>query len=706
VLLAGCSGKGGGEYEVNEAPDTQISFGPVENSQTYFKVQCFWFGTDMDGTVEGYQVAKIADISLDSLGRVEFDALPFVTTAATESTFVLEADSCCDSQSSGQIATSYWGILVRAVDNEGAVDPTPERRFFQTANVVPRVRMTIPPKSATPLIGMPSNPYVEWRGEDSDGDVGSMQYKFIISPVLKEYYSAPYYPLPPLPPFDHVYTGAKAPHAVTPVGYWSDWVPADCTYVRDVNLAQFATGEGLLYFPRLCVTCKDEGGAVLPEALFGELYNGNVNWVMISVIPQGAGVPAVIDAGPLGRRTSDAVAYYTSTVAGLFVGTEVSFRFWGKEALDRGLQAKEFRYYFDDPEDPRTSAWNYWTSTEPIRDKANNPQWIVRYPPDGTIVPTLGPHIFTVELRDLNKDVTHCEFRMEVLNGPVGKPDKLVYLVDDDVAEWLSPGYQYYERDSDALWAEILEPYNCEVFDTGTKYTREVSVRRIADASTVIWNVDQDDVRPTCQLTTVCYEKGNYLDSYVKVGGNLIIIGRDPIYACQFWPNQTPPVDMRGDRLSLDFTPVFDQADSTYMYNFNWDIFGIVKMDIAAPDVPTNELHPCEPGFEPIHSEWFDGMLEGWDGTLYNPFYITRLRTDEDMGVPIKRIYTTVPVDELGNQLEPDCEARWIGVYVPAHGERGHAAYIGIPPWFFNHDRVKVLIQKLLDEFGEPRKTF
>jgi len=329
-------------------------------------------------------------------------------------------------------------------------------------------------------------------------------------------------------------------------------------------------------------------------------------------------------------------------------------------------------------------------------------------------VPPLGPHIFTVELKDLNGQITHAEFRLEVLQGPRGKPEKLVYLVDDDIAGWLSPGYQWQEQGSDSLWNAILEPYNHEVFDTGggtTPYSKEVPVRRIADASTVIWAVDKNDNKPNTQLTQVCYEKGNYLNSYVKVGGNLIIIGRDPVFACGAWPTDTRiEEDVRGNNTFYDFTPRFNRADSTYSFNFNWDIFGILKMAIPMPDVPTNEISPCEPGYPPIRALNIPGTEIGWGALLTSTFYITEVRTTADdkfpIEVPVKRIYTIVPCDEMGNQIgAPDCEMRLIGVYVPAHGNLGHAAYIGIPPWFFDHDQVKVLIQQLLDEFGEPRRA-
>ena len=40
--LAGCSEKSHGERVANVAPSTSISFGPKEESRTYYKVQIYW----------------------------------------------------------------------------------------------------------------------------------------------------------------------------------------------------------------------------------------------------------------------------------------------------------------------------------------------------------------------------------------------------------------------------------------------------------------------------------------------------------------------------------------------------------------------------------------------------------------------------------------------------------------------------------------
>jgi hypothetical protein len=47
-----------------------------------------------------------------------------------------------------------------------------------------------------------------------------------------------------------------------------------------------------------------------------------------------------------------------------------------------------------------------------------------------------------------------------------------------------------------------------------------------------------------------------------------------------------------------------------------------------------------------------------------------------------------------------DC-SRLVAIYVPGDGDRGHAAYIGFPPWYFDNDGVIAFFRDLLEEFGE-----
>ena len=105
--------------------------------------------------------------------------------------------------------------------------------------------------------------------------------------------------------------------------------------------------------------------------------------------------------------------------------------------------------------------------------------------------------------------------------------------------------------------------------------------------------------------------------------------------------------------------------------------------------------HPCEGGWDPIEA----GDALGppyWDGVFNNAFFVTEVRTD----IEVQTLYGVVPLDSHGDPQAPDC-TRWIGVYVPSDGVRGHAAYIGVPPWLCDHDQIKTMVRELLTLFGE-----
>jgi hypothetical protein len=269
VLLAGCSEKGGGTRTPNLPPDTFISSGPRQTSCNFYKVQTYWFGVDMDGRVDEYEVATIKGITRERAGTVDYDSLAWVRTTAKDSVFVLVTDSCCASEAGEWFDLSYWGILVRAVDNERARDPEPAAIFFQTCNEIPKVRITEPHIGLSEVPDLPPHFRLEWDGRDPDGDDVNMTYKYIVVPGLDT-----------LPPLER--DSSLVSHGAPPVGYWSGWVPADCTYVDDLNLLDYASPPALML---LAVTARDEAGGVLPRQLYGPIYNDGRNSFTFRVVP-------------------------------------------------------------------------------------------------------------------------------------------------------------------------------------------------------------------------------------------------------------------------------------------------------------------------------------------------------------------------------------------------------------------------------------
>lgn len=112
----------------NKPPETVITSGPVEKSVVTYFVRIAWKGADSDGLVRSYQLA------IDNQNS-------WRSTTKTDSTFHFEADTA-----------AVHTIWVAAVDDRGAIDPTPASLTFTATNIAPDTRITLendPPEGAT-----------------------------------------------------------------------------------------------------------------------------------------------------------------------------------------------------------------------------------------------------------------------------------------------------------------------------------------------------------------------------------------------------------------------------------------------------------------------------------------------------------------------------------------------------------------------------
>jgi hypothetical protein len=689
AVVGGCGESDCRKAICNLPPETFVSYGPAEHGCSRFAVQVYWTGKDPDGRIEAFEVATLRGITEDTVEDLDYDDLCWGSTTSRESTFVVDTDSCCVSEDAPPDSLVHWAVFVRAVDNHGARDPEPGSIFFQTCNVIPRVKIIYP--EVSPIIPwplcLPACFRLEWEGDDPDGNDAGLEYKYI---ALPEDMLDPGAIWPDLPPLD--YEGSGGGNACPPVGMWSEWVPSDCTYVCDLDLTPYAWPLYKSVF--IMVTARDEGGALLAEHLWS-VYNNDENWIKFAVCGPGAGVTLIIDGGILGIRASFRRGEYMTGISSVFAPAEVRFKFYGEESRARGEIAEAYRYYYDSPMDPSTSACDYWTRIEAIREEGRSPEWIVSFPEDGSARPQLGRHVFVAEIKDGCGIVSHCELHFEVLESE--RVPRGVYLVDDDRAYWLDPGWDGYEDEQDPFWEDILSGYEWDRFDTGRNYDEEVPVRFIANSSTVIWVVDGDFEHPSTQLLDLCSGRlGNYLHSYVKVGGNLIVMGLDPVCACGYWYDGSPNPDRRATYTSWDFRPCWRSAEQETAYHWMWDVFGIEKISVAMPPFPFTALWPCDG----CHEAFADTIELGpqasrIDGRFGNAAYITQLRDD----VNVVPLYGTA---RLGDSEWIDSGShRLVAVYVPSDGVRGHAAYIGVPEYWFDHAKMKTMIRRILHLFGE-----
>src|SRR5262245_5112255 len=194
--LAGCSDNRLGieQRRPNMPPETSLSSGPPDSTQqTVYKVQLFWSGTDRDGTIDHYDFIlvdhppiqdHIAGSPRDDPSRVvvtvpEPDDPRWVGTTANDSTFITladtlrrdaEPDSGETSDTVRRVPFERWHtFFVRAVDNEGMPDPTPDYRSFNSRNIAPLVHLLPPIKPGAAFPG-PIVIVFNWEGEDEVGD--------------------------------------------------------------------------------------------------------------------------------------------------------------------------------------------------------------------------------------------------------------------------------------------------------------------------------------------------------------------------------------------------------------------------------------------------------------------------------------------------------------------------------------------------------
>lgn len=156
-LLDACDSAVKGTLAENKAPetsaivDTIIRSGPNRlNSEVHIR----WWGDDPDGFVQGFEIA--------------FDNGDWSYTELYDSIFILSPPPGHD--------TSDFKFMARAIDNNGATDPTPAKLTYPVKNSPPTIQY-IPglnnPVKTFPVIKL------YWEGNDPDGFLNLNRYEIV-----------------------------------------------------------------------------------------------------------------------------------------------------------------------------------------------------------------------------------------------------------------------------------------------------------------------------------------------------------------------------------------------------------------------------------------------------------------------------------------------------------------------------------------------
>ena len=235
LLITSCGDDGGGARGPNVPPETEIVSGPEFGSTQTYAATIVWKGTDPDGRVDEFDIAWHRGVV--SCGDLD-SVLEWNRTTYRGSTFATLADTCPEQG----ICQGTNTFCVRAVDNEGAVDPDPAFVSFTSTTILPRTEIVYPERAEGQLwINLPGCLTFRWEGTDEDGEVVEYRHS------SKGYYEWP---------------GEGQPPPQDSPSMWSDWT-------TDTEATIYLSTQGSPW--SIYVQSKDDAGAV--ETYFGGTQN-------------------------------------------------------------------------------------------------------------------------------------------------------------------------------------------------------------------------------------------------------------------------------------------------------------------------------------------------------------------------------------------------------------------------------------------------
>jgi len=168
IFVAGCRKSRVLDVETNLAPDTRLASAPASYTQTSYRVHLYWQGDDPDGYVSSFYFAWD-------------DTMPAPGSVGSVWEWTTKTDSLFEATIDNDTETRFHIFYVRAVDNEGMMDPVPARIRFTAATVQgvvdslyrlygpedPNGGNYDPGYKDTVLMGTPCE--FKWSGYDPDG---------------------------------------------------------------------------------------------------------------------------------------------------------------------------------------------------------------------------------------------------------------------------------------------------------------------------------------------------------------------------------------------------------------------------------------------------------------------------------------------------------------------------------------------------------
>jgi len=523
--MAGCSPSNelGGIELINAVPDTYISGTPPYLRETDFFVEFFWSGNDPDGRINGYQW-KITTNGADGISVSDTltvdpatgDTLhPWHFTTATDTVFFVSADSASfidDYELPEHLRRFYQPhtIFVRAVDDKGAVDPSPAMVTFTATTFAPTVYLTAPPSlrgvypESQPV---PPTFLVKWTGSDPDFELGTpTKIRYMVKSALY------------INTFgSEVYLSTRNEYQAvgdTIITFsdpgWSDWIP----YLTDPDAraqsfsADKLDAQGRLKHYFFAIQAQDTAGAVSLDRSYG---NGVKNFYVNDV------ASPIISVRERYLGSARGTGLYGRTVVDIAQNQPLLF-VWTGSAESYGGIVDGFRHGWD-VEDLTDDEDDGWVTQFGMTDSHTRSDLKVF---------DSGSHVLTIECKDNAGLMTRYTFVLNVVPVP-DAADQLPLLLIDDVQDivsqaWPDPNGIPYDNDiyRDGFWEEVLTVGSSV---SGFNASRDVldnqielgawGYRDVVPYKNIIW---------TSRFNRLSYIAQNFQGRYVEQGE-----GEDPI---------------------------------------------------------------------------------------------------------------------------------------------------------------------------------
>ena len=175
-LGLGCTGPIVGTLVPNQRPTVRFTLAPISadpDDPVFYAYRVFWAGEDPDGRVDHF------DYAIDPGPR----DTAWVSTPHTEEVLFFRSTTPDGKDGPLPLAHDYHVLVIRAVDNEGAMSARKTRAFY-SYTVAPSVEVVAPHPNRFIEEKVPPTLTVHWQGVDPDGQVDThpVRYRFRLLP--------------------------------------------------------------------------------------------------------------------------------------------------------------------------------------------------------------------------------------------------------------------------------------------------------------------------------------------------------------------------------------------------------------------------------------------------------------------------------------------------------------------------------------------